>query len=130
MRKMWRLVFSFLIVSVSAACSETDGFETIYKSAKESAGTSEGAAYDRKLGYHFMEHYEETLDTCVKADMESAEIPFRSVIELSAAGTVVAYHVDKETAMALCLRDSIVGKSFPSPPNNIKYNPFEWEGLQ
>ena len=99
-----------------AGALRADRFEDAQAEAQRNLASPDGPAYDQKLMARFEEKQGATLAECASKASEDDLVPFLIVVELGSDGHVKDVLLRPPTAVAICLRWSIRGSTFPKPP--------------
>lgn len=107
-------------------------FERSLKAAQENLRTEIGKQYDAKAGQYYGQHHLGVMRGCISKvhDLENTDLtPFDMVMRVAKDGNIREILVSRDTVMARCLRDGLIGKVLPGPPRADYWVIFNFVGV-
>jgi len=104
--------------------SASGDFDRLYAQAKTEMNSEFGAFYTMQLNSEIGENHANVLDNCTKKHKNSEKQLFSAIFEINSDGIIKAFHIDKKTGFAACLKSRFVGLEVPMPPYDGYLSPF------
>ncbi len=123
-----RVIFYLTLLTVCITTSNTsasDDFDRLYAQAKTEMNSEFGAFYAMQLNSDISENYASVLKECAEQHKTSEKQLFSAVFEINSDGVIKAFHLNKKTGFATCLKSSFVGLEVPLPPYDGYLTPFK-----